>query len=113
MGKLILFLITILISGNCLAQGLVKEEVPREFIAQKKMTVSSNTIAVIPKTISTDSLAVEKWNSISQSYEKLQYLRTNGLISRKEFIEFKARLLRRIQEYQVLLNADEFTVIGN
>jgi hypothetical protein len=111
MGKVITFFSLLFLSGSCLAQGLVKEEVPREFIAPKKVTLKVKSLD--PFTISTDSLAVRKWNQIAQSYEKLQYLRTNGLISRKEFIEFKARLLLRIQEYQGLLGSEEYTVIDN
>jgi hypothetical protein len=109
MLKYILFFVFILTSIHGFSQGLEKNEVPREFLAHKKVAIPS--IDKVNTTISMDSLAVRKWTLIGQSYQKLQYLRSNGLISREEFIDLKTHLLAKIQEYQVLLDSKEYIVI--
>lgn len=91
------------------SQGLVKEEAPDQFRIDIAPAIPDNLHVGVLR-LSTDSLVTSRWNSVIKSFDKLEYLKRNDLITQQEYLDNKARLTMEIQKIKAIKSPKVFEI---
>jgi hypothetical protein len=100
--KAFLFTFLVIVSVPVIGQGLTKSDLPyyKKPIKKRPQLVVNDEEQ--DQVISADTIVVKRWKSILYSYERLKYLKDNGLITLKEMEDKEARLLIEIQKLRAI-----------